>query len=67
MSTYHITVTDDGIGNYTGVLRRGGTAASGGTAITGTGADDMTTSFKQVGMTVQQAMHAIINDRAAGN
>jgi len=32
--SFHITLTNDGAGNYTTAARRGGTAASAGTALT---------------------------------
>jgi hypothetical protein len=66
-SSYHITLTNDGDGNYTGAVRRGGTAASGGTTIAGTGADVVATATKLIGELVERAKHVVTNDRADGN
>ena len=69
MSSYHITLTDDGSGNFTGLLRRGGTAASGGTALAPAAGNsmDMTVSNKDLGQIAVIALALAKDDRAAGN
>jgi len=69
MSSYSINITDDGSGNFTGRLQRGGTAASGGTSINATtgGSMDLAVSSRQPAQIVELAKALLADDRAAGN
>lgn len=64
-TTYSITVTNDGSGNWTPGARRDATVASGGTALTLPAQDSGST--KMLGRAIMAAMTAAINDTAAGN
>lgn len=72
-SSYYINIVDDGSGNFTPTARRGGTAASGGTALTlpkgelFAGSSTAATTTKLSGLAVGALKRAILNDRAAGN
>lgn len=68
-SDYHITLDDDGSGNITPTVRRGGTAASGGTALTLPSGELFpgSTTTKLIGLAVTACLRAIQNDKAAGN
>lgn len=67
MSTYHATINDDGDGNFSAVLRRGGIAASGGTTLAGAGDSKLANETTFVGEIVEKVKTVILNDRAAGN
>lgn len=68
MSTYNITITDNGFGVFTPLIRRGGTPASGGTVLLGGGSNLASTSTStQVGAAIETAKLISENDRAAGN
>lgn len=66
MSSYYLNIVNDGAGVLTPAVRRGGTAASAGTALTlpkgelfaGTTA----TSTKLLGLAIDAAFRAVIND-----
>ena len=69
MSSYQITLALSG-GNWTPTTRRGGTPASGGTAVTiplvensNSGTADTTSKF--IGAAFEAAIRALVNDRAA--
>lgn len=69
IASYNITITDDGSGNFTPVARRGGTAASGGTALTIPVSENSDGSFgsgatKLMGKAVMAALAACQNDRS---
>lgn len=67
-SSYHITLTNDGSGNFTPVVRRGGTAASGGTTLSlPSGELFPGTTTKLVGLAATACLRALQNDMAAGN
>ena len=71
MASYYINIVDDGNGVFTPTVRRGGTASSGGTALTiPTGelfAGTTQTTTKLIGLAIDAAKRAAMNDRAAGN
>lgn len=68
MSAYYITVANDGVGNFTPTVRRGGTPASAGTAITFPTAELFPgTSTKLLGLAIDVAFRGIINDFANNN
>ena len=72
MSTYYASLTDDGSGNFSVALQRGGTAPSGGTAITipwveNNNASPAISTTKMLGVAFEVAKRAALNDRAAGN
>jgi len=66
MSSYYINIVNDGSGVLTPTVRRAGTASSGGTALTiPTGelfAGSTQTSTKLIGLAVDAAFRAVIND-----
>lgn len=68
MSSYYLTLTNDGTGIFTPVVRRGGTAASGGTALTipaselFAGSSTAATTTKLLGLAVDAPFRAFIND-----
>lgn len=65
MSSYYITAANDGVGNFTPTVRRGGTAASAGTALTiPSGELFPGTSTKLLGLAIDSAFRAAINDFA---
>lgn len=70
-ATYYINVVDDGSGNFTPAARRGGTASSGGTALTLPNgelfAGATATTTKLLGLAIGSCKRAALNDRAAGN
>lgn len=70
-STYYITCTDDGSGNFTPVARRAGTASSGGTALSLPNgelfAGTTKTTTLLTGLAIGALKRAAMNDRAAGN
>lgn len=67
-STYSATFTNDGSGNYTPLVQRGGTPASGGTNLPGGGSNLLTASVStDVKNAIESALVVIANDRAAGN
>lgn len=74
--SYYINIVDDGATpqpNFTPTVRFGGTAASGGTALTlpkgelFAGSSTAATTTKLTGLAVGALKRAILNDRAAGN
>lgn len=68
MSTYNITITDNGSGVFTPLIRRGGTPASGGTVLTGGGSNlASAATTTQLGNAIETAKLISENDRAAGN
>lgn len=72
MSTYFISATDDGSGNFSVAAQRGGTAPSGGTALTiphveNNDSSPAVTTTKLLSVAIQCALRAAMNDRAAGN
>lgn len=68
MATYNITITDNGSGVFTPLIRNGGTPASGGTVLLGGGSDLASTfTTTQVGAAIELAKLIAENDRAAGN
>lgn len=72
MSTYYLSLTDDGNGNFSVAAQRGGTAPSGGTALTiphveNNNASPASTTTKVLAVAVEAAKRAALNDRAAGN
>lgn len=72
MSTYYASLTDDGSGNFSVALQRGGSAPSGGTAITipfveNNNQSPASTTTKILSVGFQAALRAALNDRAAGN
>lgn len=66
MSSYYLNIVNDGTGVFTPAVRRGGTAASGGTALTlpkgELFAGTTTTSTKLLGLAIDAAFRAVIND-----
>ena len=70
---FYINVVDDGNGVFTPTVRYGGTAASGGTALSlpkgelFAGSSTAATTTKLTGLAVGALKRAILNDRAAGN
>ena len=68
IAAYYITLTDDGSGNFTPVARRGGSAATGGTAVTiPSGELFPGSTTKLLGLAIGAATRAVLNDRSAGN
>lgn len=72
MSTYYVSFIDDGSGNFNVSAQRGGTAPSGGTALTiphveNNGQSPASKTTKLIGVASQVAARACLNDRAAGN
>lgn len=70
--TFYINIVDDGNGNFTPAVRYGGTASSGGTALTLPNGElfagsTTATTTKLTGLAVGALKRAILNDRAAGN
>lgn len=63
--SYYINVADDGAGNKTVTAYRGGTASSGGTALTIATSEPSPTAL--LGVAVNAAKRAILNDIASGN
>lgn len=72
-ASYYINIVDDGVGNFTPAVRRGGTASSAGTTLTLPaselfyGSSTAATTTKLSGLAVGALKRAILNDRAAGN
>ena len=74
-ASYYINIVDDGNSpaNFTPTVLRGGTASSGGTALTlpsgelFAGSSTAATTTKLTGLAVGALKRAILNDRAAGN
>lgn len=75
-SSYHIDLSNDGAGNFTPTARRGGTASSGGTALTlpwvennnsGLSSGPGVTTTLLPGVAIQAALRAIVDDIANGN
>lgn len=70
-ASYYINIADDGSGNFTPTAQRGGTASSGGTALTlpkgELFAGSTATTTKLTGLAVGALKRAALNDRAAGN
>jgi hypothetical protein len=68
MSSYYINITNDGAGILTPVVRRGGTAATGGTAVSlpagelFAGSSTAATSTKLIGLAIDAAFRALINN-----
>jgi len=71
--SYYINIADDGNGVFTPTVFYGGTASSGGTALTlpagelFAGSSTTATTTKLTGLAVGALKRAILNDRAAGN
>lgn len=70
-ASYYVNVVDDGSGIFTPTARRGGTASSGGTAITPPNSElfagTTQTTTKLSGLAIGLMKRAALNDRAAGN
>lgn len=74
-ASYYINIVDDGASpsNFTPTARRGGTASSGGTALSlpagelFAGSSTAATTTKLSGLAVGALKRAVLNDRAAGN
>lgn len=68
-ASYYIDIVDNGSGVFTPSAQRGGTASSGGTALTIPGGELFpgTSTTKLTGLAVGAMKRAILNDRAAGN
>jgi len=65
---YHITLTDNGTGVFTPLVRLGGTAASGGTVLTQPAGELFPGSTTLLmGLAGGSALRAALNDRSAGN
>lgn len=66
MSSYYLNIANDGTGIFTPVVRRAGTASSGGTSLTlpygELFAGTTQTSTKLIGLAVDAAFRAVIND-----
>ena len=66
MSSYFLNLTNDGTGIFTPVVRRGGTASSGGTALTIPSSElfagTTATTTKLLGLAVDAPFRAFIND-----
>lgn len=63
--SYYINLADDGAGNKTVTARRGGTASSGGTALTIAPSEPVPTGL--IGVAINAAKRAVVNDIASGN
>lgn len=63
--SYYINVADDGAGNKTVTARRGGTASSGGTSLTIATSEPVPTAL--LGVAINAAKRAVVNDIASGN
>lgn len=67
MSSYYLNIANDGAGVLTPTVRRGGTASSGGTAVTipsgelFAGSSTAATSTKLIGLAIDAAFRAMIN------
>ena len=72
-ASYYFNIADDGTGVFTPTARRGGTASSGGTALTlpngefFAGSATAATTTKLTGLASGALKRAALNDRAAGN
>ena len=69
MASYYINIVDAGDGNFTPTARRGGTASSGGTALTIPVSENTDGSFGSnqtllLGKAVMAALAACQNDRS---
>jgi hypothetical protein len=68
MASYYLNITNDGTGLVTPVIRRGGTAASGGTALTlpagelFSGSSTAATSTRLLGLAIDAAFRAMLNN-----
>ena len=75
-SSFYISLTNDGSGNFTPTAARGGTAPSGGTALTipwvesnasGNSSGPGVTTTLLPGVAIQAALRAIVDDIANGH
>lgn len=72
MSSYNLTISDDGTGQFTPTIARGGTPASGGTSITIPKSWNFDGSYssnktKHMDDAFMAGMRAALADRASGN